>query len=132
MHTERVFSGAPWEKQIGYCRAIKKANHIFISGTTALDESKAVFKPGNAYAQTKRCLMVIEEALLQLKASLSDIVRIRMFVTDITQASEYGRAHGEFFNEFPPACSLIGIGSLILPGMLIEIEADAIVGYETL
>lgn len=126
MQTKRVFSGAPWEKQVAYCRAIKKANLIFISGTTAIDESGAVFEPGNAYAQTKRCLKIIEDTLKQFNASLSDIVRIRMFVTDINQANEHGRAHEEVFKDIPPACSLIGISSLIHPDMLIEIEADAL------
>lgn len=126
MHTERIFSGVIWEKQIGYCRAIKKGNFIAISGTTAIDDDGGIFAPGDPYAQTSRCFVLIEKALRQMKASLSDIVRTRMFVTDIAQANEYGRAHAEFFKNFPPATSMIGIDSLIVPELIIEVEADAV------
>lgn len=114
-------------KKIGYCRAIRKGNFIAISGTTAIDEGSSIFAPGNAYAQTKRCFVLIEKALKQMNASPSDIVRTRMFVTDIRRAFEYGRAHMEFFKDFPPATSMIEIASLILPELLIEIEADAVI-----
>lgn len=126
MRTERVFSGVIWEKQVGYCRAIKKGNFIAISGTTAIDDNGGIFAPGSAYAQTKRCFVLIEKALKQMNASLSDIVRTRMFVTNLSLANEYGRAHMEAFKDFPPTTSLIGVHSLILPELLVEVEADAI------
>lgn len=126
MAVVRVFSGASWEENVGYCRAIKKGNFIAVSGTTAIDESGQVFEPGNAYAQVKRCFAIIEKSLGQLGASLSDVVRTRMFVTDISQWAEFGRAHREVFRDFPPACSMIEVKALIKTGMLVEIEVDAI------
>jgi L-amino acid N-acyltransferase YncA/enamine deaminase RidA (YjgF/YER057c/UK114 family) len=122
---ERVFSGAPWESHVGYCRAIKNQNFIAVSGTTSFKDGQ-VFAPGDAYLQTKRCLEIIEEALKKLKASNKNIVRTRMFVTDIFQWEAYGKAHKEVFGDFPPATSMYEVKSLIDPKLLIEIEADAI------
>ena len=124
---ERVFSGAAWEKTVGYCRAIRVGNHIYVSGSAPVAEGGGVHEPGDAYAQARRCLEIIDTALGKLGASLADIVRTRMFVTDISRWEEYGRAHGEIFGNHPPATSLVEVRKLIDPLMLIEIEADAVV-----
>ncbi len=126
MPFERVFSGAPWESKVGYCRAVKAGDHIFISGTAPVDDQGDVFAAGDGYAQTKRCLEIIDKALRELGVSRSAVVRTRMFVTDISRWEEYGRAHGEFFAEHPPATSMVEVRSLIHEDMLIEIEVDAI------
>lgn len=122
---QRVFSGAPWETRVGYCRAIRSGPLIFVTGTAPVDESGGVFAPGDAYAQTRRCFQIIEKALLELSASMADVVRTRMFVTDISRWEAFGRAHHEFFADHPPATSMVEIRRLIHPDMLIEIEADA-------
>jgi enamine deaminase RidA (YjgF/YER057c/UK114 family) len=126
MSTQRVFSGAPWEKRVGYCRAIRRGDLIFVTGTVAIDDAGKPFEPGNAYAQAKRCLLIIERALKELGAELSSVVRTRMFVTDISRWEEFGKAHGEVFRDFPPATTMVEVKSLIAPEMLIEIEADAV------
>ena len=126
MEFERVFSGAPWEKQVGYCRAIRAKNMIFVTGTAPVAHGGGVHAPGDAYTQARRCFEIIEEALSQLGASMKNIVRTRMFVTDISRWAEFGRAHAEAFADHPPATSMIEIKSLINPEMLIEIEADAV------
>jgi enamine deaminase RidA (YjgF/YER057c/UK114 family) len=122
----RVFSGAPWESRVGYCRAVMAGGHIFVSGTAPVDEEGRVVAPGDAYAQARRCLEIIERALEQLGCGLESVVRTRMFVTDISRWEEYGRAHGEFFAQSPPATSMVEVRSLIHPDMLIEIEVDAV------
>jgi isochorismate pyruvate lyase len=127
MTFERTFSGAPWEKKVGYCRAIRAGAHIYVTGTAPVSEDGSVYKPGDAAAQTLRCIDIIERALADLGAGLRDVVRTRMFVTDISRWEEYGRAHGQRFGDFPPATTLVEVRSLIDPAMLIEIEADAIV-----
>ena len=125
MKFQRTFSGSPWEKKAGYCRGIRAGQLVFIAGTAAVDEGGNTFAPGDAYAQTKRCFEIIEGALKDLGADLSGVVRTRMFVTDIEQLMEYGRAHEELFREHPPCNTLIGIAALARPDMLIEIEVDA-------
>ena len=127
--TKRVFSGAPWEKTVGYCRAIRKGNTIAVTGTVAINEDGGVFAEGDAYEQAKRCLQIIEKTLLELEAKPSDIMRTRLFVTDIKRWQDFGRAHAEFFANFPPATSMIEVKSLIAPGFLIEIEADALLTH---
>lgn len=127
MTAQRVFSKAPWELKVGYCRAIKQGNLIFVTGTAAVDDEGKTFAPGDAYAQAKRCLFLIERALEELGADLSSVVRTRMFVTDISKWQEFGRAHGESFRNFPPATTMVEVKALIEPDMLIEIEADAVV-----
>lgn len=122
----RTFSGAPWEKTVGYCRAIRIANTIAVTGTTSLTEDGKVFAAGKPYDQAKRCLEIIEKAIAPLGALRSDIIRTRIFVTDISLWQEFGRAHGEFFANHPPATTMIEIKALIDPQMLVEIEADAI------
>lgn len=126
MAVKRVFSGAPWEKKVGYCRAIRVGNLIFVTGTAPIAEDGSVFGIGDGYAQTKRSLAIIEKALQELGARMSDIVRTRMFVTDISRWEEYGRAHGEIFAGHAPATTMVEVKGLIDPDMLIEIEADAL------
>lgn len=126
MPFERVYSKAPWEQKVGYCRALKAGSQIFVTGTAPVDESgQGVHAPGDGYAQAKRCLELIERALGQLGASRKNIVRTRMFVTDISRWADYGRAHAEFFGADRPATTMVEVKSLIDPKMLIEIEADA-------
>ena len=127
MAFQRTFSGAPWESKVGYCRAIRASDHIYVTGTAPVDEQGGTFAPGDAYAQTKRCLEIIQRALQDLGADLDCVVRTRIFVTDISRWQDYGRAHGEFFSEHPPATTMVEVRSLIDPEMLVEIEADAVV-----
>jgi enamine deaminase RidA (YjgF/YER057c/UK114 family) len=126
MKFERWFSGATWESKVGYCRAIKAGNNIYLSGTVAVGDDGKPFVPGDAYTQARRCFEIIEKALKNLGADISNVVRIRMFVTDISRSAEYGKAHFEFFGANPPANSMIEIKSLIDPAYLIEAEADAV------
>jgi len=123
---QRTFSGAPWESQVGYCRAIRVGGTIAVTGTAAVSDDGSVYSPGKPYEQAKRCLEIIEKAIQPLGAARSDIVRTRIFVTDISQWSEIGRAHGEFFARHPPTTTMVEVKSLIHPDMLVEIEADAI------
>jgi isochorismate pyruvate lyase len=127
MEFQRVFSRAPWEGRVGYCRALRAGGHIFVTGTAPVAEGGGVETPGDAYHQAKRCFAIIEEALSQLGAGLSSVTRTRMFVTDISRWEEYGRAHAEAFGAHPPTTTFVEVRRLIHPDMLIEIEADAIV-----
>ena len=122
---ERVFSGAPWELQVGYCRAIRAGDFIHVTGTAPVADDGSTFAPGDGYAQAKRCFEIIERALRELGVDLSHVVRTRMFVTDISRWAEYGRAHAEAFADNPPATTMVEVKSLIDPAMLIEIEAEA-------
>ncbi len=122
----RTFTGTKWEGEIGFCRAIRAGDHIYVTGTAPVGDNGQVFTPGDAYAQAKRCLEIIAEALRRLDATMSHVVRTRMFVTDISRWDEFGRAHREFFADSPPATSMVEVRALIDPDMLIEIEADAI------
>jgi len=124
---QRSFSKAPWEQMVAYCRALRSDNMIFVTGTTALGERGEVVGPGDAYAQTRRCLEIIDTSLRELGADLTCVVRTRMFVTDIARWEDYGRAHRDCFAHHPPATTMVEISRLIHPDMLIEIEADAIV-----
>ena len=124
---ENYLSGVKWEKIVGYSRAVKIDNVIYISGTTATDESGEIVGKDNPYLQTIQCLKNIEKALNSLNANLSDVVRTRMFVTDITQWDEYGRAHGEVFHSIQPASVMVEISRLINPDMMVEIEAEAVI-----
>jgi enamine deaminase RidA (YjgF/YER057c/UK114 family) len=121
-----ISSGAKWEDIVGYSRAVRIGNIIEISGTAPVDCDK-VIGIGDAYAQTKFCLQKIEKALIESGASLNDVVRTRMFVTDISLREEYGKAHGEFFKDIKPVTSMIEVKALIDPQMLIEIEAAAVI-----
>ena len=125
MERIRVSTGTKWEPIVGYSRAIRVRNHIYVSGTTATDERGELVGEGDAYAQTVRALRNVENALQELGASLEQVVRTRMFVTDMSRWEEYGRAHGDFFRDVRPATTMVEVKRLILPQMLIEIEADA-------
>lgn len=122
-------SGAPWEAIIGYSRAVRIGNIIEVTGTVAADENGAV-AVGDAYAQTEFIIKKIEKVLEQAGASLADVVRTRMFVTDISQWEAYGRAHGEFFGEIRPCTTMVEVTKLISPEYMIEIEATAILSNE--
>ena len=118
-------SGAPWESVVGYSRAVRIGNHIWVSGTTATDENGKVVGAGDAEAQTRYVLLKIERALHEAGASLANVVRTRMFVTDISLWEKIGRVHGEFFADVRPAATMVEVSKLIEPGHLVEIEVDA-------
>jgi enamine deaminase RidA (YjgF/YER057c/UK114 family) len=131
MERTNYSSGAKWEAIVGYSRAVKVGNTIEVTGTVAVDDNSQLVGPGDAYAQTKFIIQKIEKVLQRAGASLKDIVRTRMFVTDISRWEEYGKAHGEFFSEILPCTSMIEVKGLIDPGYLIEIEATAIMNPPT-
>jgi len=124
---ERAFSGASWEPKVGYCRALRAGDRIFVTGTVSIEPDGSVHAEGDAYGQTVRALEIIERALKELNADLSHVVRTRMFVTDISRWEEIGRAHGERFREHPPTTSMVEVSALMSPEFLVEIEADAVV-----
>jgi enamine deaminase RidA (YjgF/YER057c/UK114 family) len=120
----RVSSGAIWEPVVGYSRAVAAGDFIFVSGCTSIDGAQFVH-PGDATAQTTQAIANVRAALESLGASLADVVRTRMFVTDISRWQEYGQAHGAAFGSVLPATSMIGIAALVDPRMLVEVEAVA-------
>lgn len=127
MERQTVNTGTEWEPIVGYSRAIRAGSFVFVSGTTATDENGELVGAGDAYSQTRRTLANIARALEQLGASMSDVVRTRMYVTDISRWEEIGRAHGEVFGQVRPATSMVEVKALIDPRMLVEIEAVAMV-----
>ena len=126
MQRKNISSGAPWEPKVGYSRAVRVGNIIEVAGTVAQENGEIVGKD-DPYAQTKCIFQIIEKALQEAGASLKDVVRTRMFVTDISHWQEIGRAHGEFFSEIRPASTMIEVKGFIDPDALVEIEASAIV-----
>jgi enamine deaminase RidA (YjgF/YER057c/UK114 family) len=122
--TRRVSSAAPWEAVVGYSRAVAAGDHVWVTGCTSIEGGEVVHT-GDPYAQTVQAIRNIGWALEQFGASLEDVVRTRMFVTDISRWQEYGRAHGEAFGEILPATSMVEVSALIDPRMLVEVEAVA-------
>ncbi|MCF8564655.1 RidA family protein [Alicyclobacillus tolerans] len=122
----KISTGSSWESVVGYSRAIRVGNRVEVAGTTAVRNGKTV-GVGDAYAQTVCALEIIKESLEKVGAKLSDVVRTRMFVTDISKWEEIGKVHGEFFRDIRPVATMVEVKSLIEPELLVEIEAEAIV-----
>lgn len=122
---ERVFSGAPWEERVGYCRVASVGPMVAVTGTAPVAEGGGVHAPGDPEAQAVRCFEIIRDSLAKLEIPLHRVFRTRMFVTDISHWEAFGRAHHRFFGDHPPATTMVEVSALIDPEMMIEIEADA-------
>ena len=128
MSRKNVSSGGPWEAVVGYSRAVRVGNFVAVAGTTSAEPDGTVYGGDDAYLQARRCFEIVEKALEEAGATLGDVVRTRMFVTDIGRWEEFAKAHAEFFGEVRPAATMVEVRRLMSPGMLIEVEADAVIG----
>lgn len=125
MERQRISSGARWESIVGYSRAVRVGRRVYVAGTTAVGADGKLFGPGDPGAQTRQAFAIIERALRAAGARLSDVVRTRFFVTDISRWEEYTRVHGELFRSVRPVATMVEVARLLEPGMMVEIEVDA-------